>query len=158
MIRRATPADAPAILAMGRAPAVESPKYREKGFDEARLMALGERLSGTLLAENPDACVLVAERAGEVIGMMIPVVAERFFSGELFVTDLTLYLKPEHRGGLAFARLVRAAEDWARQRGVLDCNFGVSTEIHPERTVRAYKGLGYTLTGYTLTKKLTDGN
>lgn len=155
-VRRAGAADVPAMIAMGRALAAESPKYRRMGFDEAKLEALGQRLEGTLLAEN--GCMLVAEHAGEVVGMMVLVLAERWFSGDLYMTDLTLYVKPEHRGGFAFARLVQAGEAWARRRGVADVCLGVSTEIDAERTVCAYQRLGYRLTGYTLTKTLAHGD
>lgn len=154
MIRRATRADAPVIFSMGQALAQESPKYRDMVLDEAKMMALGDRLQGTLLSEL--ACVFIAEKAGEPIGMMVGVMAERWFSNERYVSDLTLYVKPEHRGGLAFVRLVQAVERWAREQGVPYAAFGVSTEIHPEQTVRAYERLGYTLSGYTLTKKLAD--
>lgn len=156
MIRRAVRTDAPAMLAMARALAQESPKYRDKDFDESKLMALAERLQGTLLVEN--AAILVDERAGELVGMMIVVLAERFFGGDMYVTDLTLYVKPEHRGGTSFARLVQTAETWARKQGVRDAAFGVSTEINAEATVHAYQRMGYTLSGYTLTKTLNHGD
>lgn len=156
MIRAATPDDAPGILAMGRALLEESPKYQAMQYDEAKLMQLGERLTSALLSEH--AAVLVAERRGVLLGMIVLVVAERFFGGDRYVTDLTVYVRPEVRGGLVFARLIQAAEAWARERGVRDCAFGVSTEIDAERTVCAYQRMGYRLTGYTLTKTLTDGN
>lgn len=152
MIRQAIRADAQVMIEMGRALAMESPKYREMAFDEAKLMALGERINSAMMADN--ACSFVAERSGEVVGMMIVALAERFFGGDLYVTDITLYVKPEHRGGMAFARLVIAAETWARERGIRDAAFGVSTEIDAQRTVHAYQRLGYTLSGYTLTKTL----
>lgn len=156
MIRRATTADAQAMIDMGRALALESPKYRGMEFDEAKLMAFGERINSALMSRL--ACSFIAERAGKAVGMMVVAMAERFFGGDLYVTDVTLYVKPEHRGGLAFARLVQAAETWARDRGVRDACFGVSTEVDAERTVHAYQRMGYRLTGYTLTKTLANGD
>lgn len=150
MIRRAIKTDAPAIMAMGRALAMESPRYQNMKFDEAKLMALFDRMLGTLLSE--DACIFVSEISGEVVGMMVGFISTRFFSDEQFVTDLTLYVKPEHRGGTSFARLVKAVENWAASHGIYDLVFGVSTQIHPEKTVRAYERMGYTLAGYTMVK------
>jgi hypothetical protein len=69
VIRVATPADAPAMIDMGRALALESPKYRDMTFDEAKLMALGERINSVLMSDL--ACSFVAERAGQVVGMMV---------------------------------------------------------------------------------------
>lgn len=154
IIRKATREDAGEIIAMGRALALESPKYRDMHWDEAKLMDLGERINSVLAADQ--ACSFVAQQRGEMAGTMIIVVAERFFGGDLYVTDVTLYIKPEHRGGFVFARLVQAAEKWARERGVRDAAFGVSTEIDAPRTVRAYERMGYTVTGYTLTKTLAE--
>lgn len=151
-VRRATAADTPALIAMGRALHAESPRYRDMPFSEAKLARLAARLQGTLLAE--DAGVFVAEAGGEPVGMAVVILAERWFNEERFATDLTMYVKPEHRGGRLFLRLVQAMEDWARAQGVRDIAIGVSTEIHPQRTVHAYERLGYTLTGHTLTKTL----
>lgn len=155
-VRRATRADAPAIIAMGRELIAESPNYRGEPLSEEKVMALGERLQGTLLAQ--DGCVLVTERDGELVGMMVICIVERFFGDGKFVTDLTLYVKPPYRGSLAFPRLVQAAERWARDQGVFKVVFGVSTEIHPQETVHAYQRMGYTLNGYTLTKWLHHGD
>lgn len=154
MIRFATLADIPAIVEMARELARESPKYSQHGFNADKTRALAERLT----TAPAGACMLVAERAGQVIGMMALAVVERFISDGAFVTDVTLFIRPEHRGGFAFARLVDAAEKWARDQGVQDVCFGVSTQVHAERTVCAYQRKGYTLSGYTLTKTLAHGD
>jgi GNAT superfamily N-acetyltransferase len=149
-VRRATAADFPALIAMGRALHDESPRYRDKPFNPDKLLRMGARLQGTLLSE--DAAIFVAESGGQPVGMAIPVIAERFFNDERFVTDLTVYVKPEHRGSSAFFRLIRALEAWATEQGVEDKALGVSTEIHADKTVRAYEKLGYRLAGYTMVK------
>ena len=151
-VRRATPADFPAIVAMGRALHDESPRYRGMPFNPDKLLALAKRLHGSLLCS--DAVILVATAGGEMVGMTVGVIGERFFNDERFVTDLTVYVKPEHRGGSAFLRMIRALEQWAAECGVADMAIGVSTEIHAERTVHAYEKLGYTLSGHTMVKKL----
>lgn len=153
-VRRATAADIPALVALGHNLARESPKYQSKGYSPEKTAALGERL----LAMPDHAQILVAERGGEVIGMMVIAIAERFFSDERYVTDFTLYVQPRHRGGGAFPALIWAAEAWALAHGVRDLAFGVSTEIDAERTVHAYQRMGYTLSGYTLTKTLAHGD
>jgi GNAT superfamily N-acetyltransferase len=150
-VRRATPADFPALIAMGRALHDESPRYRDMPFNPDKLLALAGRLQGSLL--YADAVILVATAGGEPVGMTVGVVAERFFNDERYVTDLTVYVKPEHRGGSAFLRMIRALEAWAADQGVADLAIGVSTEIHADRTVCAYEKLGYRLAGYTMVKR-----
>lgn len=157
-VRRATPADTETLIVMGRAMHDESPRYRAKGFNPDKLRALAAHLNGAHLADNPNAAIFVAETGGELVGMFVAVAAERWFCDERFVTDLAVYVKPEHRGSTAFVRLVTAFEAWAREHGIWDLTPGVSTEINPRQTVCAYERLGYTLSGYTMTKTLDHGD
>lgn len=151
-IRRARPGDIEALIAMGRALHDESPRYQGKGYKPEKLRALAGHLQGSLLTEQ--AAIFVADDGGELVGMFVAVIAERWYCDERYMTDLTVYVKPERRGGTVFFRLVRAAEAWARVQGLPESVLGVSTEVHPERTVCAYERLGYTLAGYTMIKSL----
>lgn len=151
-VRRATAADLPAFIEMGRALHDESPRYAGMHYDEDKVRETAAMLEGTLLAET--GCMFLATLGGRPIGMTVGIISERFFSRDRFVSDLTMYIRPEHRGGRAFLLLMRALETWTRAQGIDDIAMGVSTEIHAESTVHTYRRLGYTLTGYTMTKKL----
>lgn len=151
-VRQARRADASKLLAMGRAMFQESPRFRNMAFDDSKVMNLGDRISGAMLSQ--DAAVLVTERGAELVGMMIVMAAERYFGSDRYVTDLAVYVKPDHRGSMAFPRLIRAAENWARERGITDCTFGVSTEVHPEQTKALYERLGYSPSGFIVRKTL----
>ncbi|MGJ7508679.1 N-acetyltransferase family protein [Variovorax sp. GT1P44] len=153
-VRRATEADLDAMVAMGQALHDESPRYQGMAFSPEKLRRLWEHLKGTLLTEV--GCVFVAEHEGEVIGLTVGLIADRWFSEERYLTDLTMYVKPEHRDGMAFRRLVRALEQWGQEQGISQLALGVSTEIHADRTVRAYERMGYRLAGYTMVKQ--NGN
>lgn len=148
-IRHATAADFSALIEMGRALHDESPRYRGMAYDEGKVRRLAERLA----ALDGVALMLVAESKGEMVGMFIAIIAERWFSDDKYITDLTVYVRPEHRGTTAFYRLVKAFEAWADEHGVQDIAIGVSTEIHTDRTVHAYRHLGYKLAGYTMVKQ-----
>jgi GNAT superfamily N-acetyltransferase len=151
-IRRATAADVEALVAMGRALHAESPRYRDMPLDEGKL----RRLADACIAID-DAAVLVAVAAGEVVGMFVGSVQERWFGPDRYATDLTVYVKPAHRGGSAFHRLAKAFEAWARERGVTEIDIGVSTDVHTDRTVCAYERMGYTLSPTRIVvKTLTD--
>lgn len=156
-VRRAGAADLSILVEMGRALHAESPRYRGMRYDPDKVRRLARELTGNLLAEL--GAVFVAEEAGEVVGVAAVVAAERWFGPDRYVTDLTMYVKPEHRGGSAFVKLVKALEDWAAQQGVQDIDLGVSTDVHTDRTVRAYERLGYTLSPTRIiTKKLHHGD
>lgn len=151
MIRQAVIGDLPALVEMGRALHAESPRYRHMAFSEDKLVRLFHDLQGTLLSK-PGVC-FVAERDGYVIGMTVGIIAARWFSEDLFLSELTMYVRPEHRGGTAFRRLVDAMEQWAAAEKIAPPVFGVSTDVHPEKTVAAYERIGYQLAGYTMVKK-----
>lgn len=147
-VRAATPEDVDALVSMGRALHDESPRYRDMPFSEEKLRALAVKIGEPV----GDVIFMVAEVGGIVAGMMVGLIAERWFCDARFATDLTLYVKPEFRGTSAFARLVGVFEQWAKAQGVQDFTLGVSTEIHPEKTVGAFERMGYTLAGYTMVK------
>jgi len=150
-IRPATADDLPALIEMGRALHDESPRYRDMAFNPEKLRRLFEQLQGTLLTEP--GCCLVAEHDGYITGMTVGIIAQRWFSDDVFLSELTMYVRPAHRGGSTFRRLVKALEDWAAGQGIQDMALGVSTEIHPEATVRMYQRLGYELAGYSMVKR-----
>jgi GNAT superfamily N-acetyltransferase len=137
---------------MGRAMHAESPRYRAMDFDPVKVRAV----AGRLMAGDAG-MVFLADAGGEVTGMAAATIGERWFGPDRYVTDLVVYVRPEHRGGSAFFRLVCALEGWAAQQGVLQVDLGVSTGVQVEQTVRAYERLGYTLDATrVVTKKLQD--
>lgn len=141
-VRRATLGDLSAMVALGQAMHQESPRYRDMQFDTAKV---GRLLQHLVTAGDAAGVVLVAEEGGLLIGGAIGIAGERWFGPDRYVTDLAVYLSPDHRGGRAFMRLVDAFEEWTAAQGVTKLDIGVSTGVHVERTVCAYERLGYTL-------------
>lgn len=118
-------------------------------FDAEKVRALAENV----VTSNTGGA-LVAVRGETIIGLFFGYVAESWFGPDLVAGDFTFYVAPEHRGGRAALLLVQAFERWAESKGVLDCTPGVSTMIHPDRTIRFFERLGYTATGMSFTKRL----
>lgn len=146
-IRRMTPADVPAVMEMGRAMFAESPRYRDKGFNEAKLLQmfnyiLGAEDHGFFVAESPDG----------LIGMALGILAPYFFSDEVYACELVVYVTPGRRGSSAAVRLVKALEEWAFSQGARELLLGVSTGIDDERAVCVYQKLGYTMAAHSLSK------
>lgn len=142
-VRLAQLADVAAIVEMGRAMHAESPTYRDTSFDPDKVARLAEALIGG----DAPGVLLVATARGELAGLFAGVAVQRWFGDDWVATDIAVYVKPDHRGGSAFARLVRAFEAWAADRGIPEVTIGVTTGVHAERTVHAYQRLGYTLAG-----------
>ena len=148
-IRHARPADVDRLLAMGRSLHAESPRYRRVAWDEERARAITEAM-----AADPESGLFVAEASGGMlVGMIAGFVVPHWFSRSTFASDLTVYVDPEHRGRVVFLRLVGTFEQWARAQGAIEILLGVSTDIHPEQTVRVYERLGYKMSSFALMKE-----
>lgn len=154
MIRKGTMADMPAVLEMCKALHAESPRYRDRSFDEQKIMAGSRRmLEGTLTTEALGGA-FIAEKNGEIIGMLGAFITETPFGHDRIATDYTLYVKPQHRGGMAAVRLIKAFEQWAIENGASDIIPGTSTMLNAERTRDLYLALGYEMYGYSMIKRI----
>lgn len=139
MIRPATPADAPAVIALTRELAdFDVPPWRTA--DEIRAAdqpMLRQALAGTA----PDQLLLVAEHAGSVAGFVYVVTNRDYFSGELqaYVEDLAV--APATRGQGIAGALMQAVERWARTRGYRRIRLAVW--FQNERARRFYDHAGF---------------
>lgn len=149
-VTHATPADLDAVIAMAKEMHAESPRYRGMRFDENRVRHLFTAVLAKAAAG--EACMLLAKDGDSAVGMMVCMVATRFFGDEKYTTDLAVFVKPARRGGSALGRLVGTFEQWAIAQGLTDLNLGVSTEV--PAAVRAYEKLGYRLSGHLMVKQL----
>lgn len=138
---------------MGQAMHDEAPEYVAMDYDPEKARRLMLSLCGTLLVPHPG-CVLIAEEAGRIIGMMGGFVAEHFFGHDRIASDYVLYVKPEHRRGTAAVRLIRTFEKWAAEQGVRAIQPGVTTGVANDRVRDLYVRLGYEPNGYTLIKRV----
>lgn len=136
---------------MGRACAAESPRYRDKGWDDAKVEKLLRNQMGDL-----NHGLFVAEDTEGLCGMALGVVMPYFFSADLYATDLVVYVSPGHRGGTTAIRLVKALENWAlNDKGVRELVLGVSTGINPEQVGCVYKKLGFNMISQAFSKEAT---
>lgn len=137
MIRAATTDDISAMVYLGQLMHDESPRYAKSEYKPEKLVALADHVLGG------NGIAFVVEIGGELVGMMVGLVTEHFFSDVRIGTDLALYIEPEHRGGRHAVRLVRAFEARAKELGASEIELGVSTGYHAERTADLYEALGY---------------
>lgn len=136
MIRRATLSDIDALIQMGAMMHAESPRFRHMTFRPDKLQALAEPLM-------EHGILLLAEQAGEAVGMAVGFVMENFFTDYRIASDLAIYVVPEHRGGLWFPRLVRAFEARGAELGADEFCIAVATEVQTEITAGLFERLGY---------------
>lgn len=125
------------LLAMGKAMHAESPRYRDRKFNEIKALCTIDYFIGG------DGAFL-AEDNGEIIGMMCGVKCAMMFTDDNYVTDLITYIKPKARGGMAIVMLIKAFEAWAFADNVEEVLLGIS--CNPEtmgKIKNLYAKLGY---------------
>lgn len=143
-IRDATHDDLDALADLGKRMAAESPRFCRLAYDEAKVYAL------LLNALTDQRYFLVAAEQddGEVIGGFLGFMAPHWFSSDEVAQDLVLFVRPDRRGGIAAARLVKAFAEWATHRGAKQINLGISTGVKVEQTAELYRALGLKQFGY----------
>jgi len=138
-IRVATLEDAAAILDLvPRLSCSGAPPWR----DMAEMIAADARaVLGTLEQGTADSQVLVAERAGTVLGFIHLMTETDYYTGQSVghIADLAVAAEAE---GLGIGRaMMAAAEDWARHHGYSAMTLNVL--VHNARARGLYEKLGY---------------
>jgi GNAT superfamily N-acetyltransferase len=130
MIRAATSADVPRLVEMGRRFRSETGYAKVLAENPAKMAELATQLAAL-------GCLLVSERAGQLVGMLGFLIFPHFMSGEITATETFWWVEPESRGeGL---KLLREAEKRAREAGAEKMAM-----IAPnDRIANLYKRLGY---------------
>jgi GNAT superfamily N-acetyltransferase len=106
------------------------------------------------LATDPRATVMVAESAGEVVGVATVHLRDGIHV-DAPVAQLTALVVSEGARGTGVGRgLVAAAEAWARRQGA--ARIVVTTALHREGAHLFYERLGYTHTGRRYGRELGD--
>lgn len=137
-VRRAAPADAPALVELASAVASE-----QEGWllaDSRWRSAADERRYIRALQRHPDAALLVAELpGGELVGRLSLMRDPHPASSH--VADLGVMVAAPHRRLGIGTRLMRAAEEWAADAGISKLELHVFP--HNEPAISLYRKLGY---------------
>ena len=133
--RIATLADIDALIALGAVMHAESPRFSRYGFMPERLR---ESLQWVIEGNGR---IWIAEQGGEVLGVFVAVVHKHYACDLLHVSDLALYVYPQHRGGTTAIRMIRQFLAWAKEIGA-EPTISLNTGIEPERTGQLMQALG----------------
>ena len=139
MIRPATPADEPAVLALTCELAdFAVPPWRTAGeIRQADLPILRAALASTPL----DQFLHVAEDDGRILGFVYAVTNRDYFTGELHAYVEDLAIAPDARGKGVARELMEAVEDWTRAQGYRRIRLAVWAQN--ERARGLYEHLGF---------------
>ena len=142
MIRCATSADVPALVEMGVS-FIATVYPDQFATNRDQLTALCD-----ILRQDAHSLLLVAERDGQIVGMLGAHAYAHMMSGEHTAAELFWWMNPTARGdGL---KLYRAFEKWARRHGAQILQMGA-----PNLDVaRVYERLGFQRVETTYARRL----
>lgn len=162
-LRNAVLEDVAEMVELGRAMHNESPRFQGADYDTDKVFDL---VSGMI--EGPNGFVAVVEspvmidsseqvnkhsiEKKQIIGLMLGFVAEDYFGKSLTACDLALYVIPSHRCGFTAVRLVKAYQEWAKEKGARLTQLGISTGVNPGETKDLYNKLGFQDAGFLTLK------
>lgn len=141
MIRNATHDDIGRLVTLGKEMHAES-RFSRLPLDVDKVRALFAHL-----IESPDGLLIVSEKDGEVIGGFAGYVAEHYFARTKVAADFGLFISPADRGGMTAPRLLKAYAKWAKERGAVMIQAGITTGTHVDETTRLYQALGFRQVG-----------
>ena len=150
-VRRAEPGDAGELVELARSVGAES---------EGWLITAGEWRSATderrylrSRRRYPHAAVFVAETDGRIVGRLS--ISRDPHPASAHVADVGVMVAPDHRRRGHGRALMRAAEEWAREAGVLKLELHVFPHNRPALSL--YESLGYEKEGLRRRHYQRDG-
>lgn len=116
-----------------------------------------EKLRGLvqgLIGYKDGACIVV-EEAGELVGVLLGLVMEFFFSRQRVASELVHYMRPAFRGSLAETQLAQWFIEWAEATDAVEIQSGGWVGV-PELEAEAfYSGLGFTSSCRSFAKEIS---
>jgi len=144
-IRKATEADIPEILSMGRDMTDEGPWTVTLSEDVAQ-----SRIESSIEA----GCCFVADAGDKLVGLTVGFPASYWYSEEEFVGELALYVRPGFRL-LGIAKdLIDSLELWASQRCIQDVIISPASGVADNATTKMLEKLGYARIATSMRKRL----
>lgn len=148
-IRDFTLADAPKMIELGQMMHAES-TYAGALYDPEKLMQMAKEW-----LQYPEwrFARIAEDDTGTIYAMYVGQISEYYFGQDLVATDTLFFVRPDRRGGLAAAKLVKEFEEWAFSRGALDIRPASSSGVEKERVRQLYEALGYEVVGFVFNKR-----
>jgi GNAT superfamily N-acetyltransferase len=106
------------------------------------------------LVESPRTLFMLALDRQQLVGFVCGVIHECVFNDRLRVTDIGVFVLPEHRKSDIAKTLIAHLEKWAKARQADELWLGQTTGDKPQSIARFYSSLGYTVCGFNAMKEL----
>jgi GNAT superfamily N-acetyltransferase len=138
MIREATHDDVVHLVRLSEMMHAESPRYSRLTFSPEKMAAMLHNL-----IDSPNGFVRVLELDGRIAGLMVAMVAEHWMSTDMVAVDFGVYVTHGVRGvGAGAVEMVARYRQWAKERGAVWPQIGVSAGVCDEAAERMYERAG----------------
>jgi GNAT superfamily N-acetyltransferase len=149
-VRPATVDDIPCYMDLAAAFVATTPVNHLIPFDRDSTAAFVEAA-----LDNENMVVLVAEDAGELIGITAAIAYPMYFNpAKLVAQELWWYIKPDARGGTASKLLFQEIEKWGMSKQAAAMFMVALDNDRVDTMVKLYGRLGYTPTERAFVKGL----
>lgn len=149
-IRFAKLDDLPALVAGGRRMHALT-RFRELDYNEDKVACAFTDL--ITKGQHKYVFFVAEDNAGRVVGALIGVLEQHIFSDQLTSSVLHYDVLPEARMGGYGVRLLKAFEQWAVNRKVVEISLGVNSGEGLERLSRFAQRMGYRKIGENFLKE-----
>uniref|UniRef100_A0AAU6W040 Aminoglycoside acetyltransferase n=1 Tax=Pseudomonas phage Ulina01 TaxID=3138549 RepID=A0AAU6W040_9CAUD len=129
-----------------------SKEANTKGFPVELDYSL-QQAAATIMMD--DGCFLIVFDDNEAVGFLWGFCCALPWNPAKLAMDTLLYVEPHYRGSRAGYKLVKAWEEWARERGATSVQLSVASGIHEDKTAEFYQRMGYNHIGTEYRKELT---
>lgn len=153
-IRFAKPSDVPALVQMGKQVHAVT-RFKTMTYDEARV---AQTLNAALAPGNGRyVCLVANDSQDHVVGALLAVLEKHIFSQQLTASIMHYDVVPDKRMGGYGVRLLKAFEQWCKNRQVQEINFGINS-VEEAREMQRLGGfarkMGYAKVGENYVRTL----
>ena len=149
-IRFALAKDVPALV-QGGAQMHQLTRFRSQPYNPQKVAQTFADLINPG-ASNKYAFLIAENGKGQLVGALIGVVEQQIFSDAWTASIMHYDVLPEARMGGYGVRLLKAFEQWANNRKVIEISFGINSENEMERTGKFAARMGYRKVGENYVK------
>ncbi|MGH6626664.1 MAG: GNAT family N-acetyltransferase [Burkholderiaceae bacterium] len=148
-IRFATAADIPALVALGRRMHAIT-RFQKFAYDETRVaQSLAEAFTH---GRGRYVCFVAQDGRAQLVGGLLAVLEQHIFSAQLTASVMHYDVLPEKRMGGYGVRLLKAFEQWCKNRKVVEINLGINSLTEMDSVAGFVRKMGFTKVGENFVK------
>lgn len=148
-IRFATVQDITALVEGGRRMHAHT-RFKALDYDTVRVAATFRQLIEQ--GQGKYVFMVAQDTGGQIVGALIAVLEQHIFSAQLTASVMHYDVLPEKRMGGYGVRLLKAFEQWCKNRKVVEINLGINSLTEMESVGQFVRKMGYSKTGENFVK------